>query len=155
MAVIVSTGSGGPATAHKRTATAQATTGQTDWIVVPAYASFAYIDYNLTAVAGTGPTVDVSIKVPDLTTLDDTTGVVNLAGYSTAAVTQITGAARHLYSIGPGVAGIADDVTAAATGLSQISIGTVLPQVLGVKILNNRGGAVDQTYTYTLSVTFR
>ena len=135
-----------------RSQTAQATTGQTDWLAIPGWAKFLYVDYNLTAVAGTSPLVDVTFKIPDLTTLDDTTGVVNLAGHT--ALTQITGAARLVCQIGPGVTGIADDVTNAATGLSNISINHVLPDAIGIKILQDRTTG-DETYTYTLTATFK
>lgn len=134
-----------------RSVTAQATTGQTDWLLVPPWARAAYIDYNLTAVAGTSPLVDVTLKVPDLSTLDDTTGVVNLGNH--AALTQITAAARLLIQVGPGITGIADDVTTAATGLSTVSLNMVLPPVLGIKVLNDRTTG-DETYTYTLTIAF-
>ena len=136
---------------YKRTASAQASTGQTDWINVPAWARYLYIDYNLTAVAGTTPLVDVTLKVPDLTTLDDTTGVVNFRNH--AALTQINAAARLLIQVGPGVTGIADDVVNAASGTSDISINATLPPIIGVKILQDRTTG-DETYTYTLTVVF-
>ena len=137
---------------YKRSQTAQATTGQTDWLNVPAWAKYLYIDYNLTATAGTTPLADVTLKVPDLTTLDDTTGVVNFRNH--AALTQINAAARLLIQVGPGVTGIADDVTNAASGLSDISLNAILPPIIGVKILQDRTTG-DETYTYTLTVVFR
>lgn len=135
-----------------RDVTAQATTGQTDWFGVPAWARYLYIDYNLTAVAGTSPLVDVTFKVPNLTTLDDSTGVVNFQNHT--GFTQITAAARYLAQIGPGITGIADDVTAAATGLSNISINAVLPPFMGIKILQDRTTG-DETYTYSLVLAFQ
>jgi len=135
-----------------RTQVAQATTGQTDWIAVPAWAVDVLIDYNLTAVAGTTPLVDVTVVKTDSTTNDDTTGIVNLVGH--AAFTQITGAARLLIQVGPGITGIADDTATAATGTSNVALNAVLPPLIGVKILQDRTSA-DETYSYTLSVTFR
>lgn len=137
---------------YTRTATSQATVGQTDWLAIPGWATYAYVDFALTAVAGTTPTSTLSFVVPVLSTLDDTTGVVNLAGHT--ALTTLTGAARLLCQIGPGVTGIADDVTNAATGTSNVAINVVLPPIFGVKVLNDRGDA-DETYTYSLNVFFR
>jgi hypothetical protein len=136
---------------YRRAATAQATTGQTDWFMVPEWAKYMTIDYDLTAVAGNTPLVDVTIKQLANATLDDTTGVVNLQNH--AALTQLTAAARLLVQVGPGITGIADDVTNAATGLSNVSINAVLPPYIGVKVLNDRTSG-DETYTYTLTVTF-
>jgi hypothetical protein len=126
--------------------------GQTDWIVVPAWAQNVYVDFNLTANAGTTPSTVVSLVVPDLTTLDDTTGVVNLQGH--AALTALTGAARLLIQAGVGVTGIANDVTNAATGTSDVSINAVLPPVIGVRVVNDRADG-NETYTYTLAVSFK
>ncbi len=136
-----------------RNVTAQATTGQTDWVFIPQGYRYAYIDYNLTSVgASTTPTSLLSIQVPDLSTMDDTTGVVNLMNYT--AFTTMTAAARLFVQIGPGVTGIADDVTTSATGNSNASINAVLPPVLGIKVLNDRGSG-DEVYTYSLTLTLR
>lgn len=138
--------------AFVRTATAQATVGQTDWLDVPVWAKYMTVDFNLTAVAGTTPSTVFSLVVPDLTTRDSSTGVVNLMGYT--AFTTITGAARLLGQVGPGVTGIADDVTTSATGTSNFSLNCILPPVIGVRLVNDRDDA-DETYTYNLAVTFR
>lgn len=131
-----------------RNVTAQATTGQTDWVNVPAWAKYAYYDYNLTATAQHFPKVDLTIKVPDLATRDDTTSVVNFMNH--AALTQLTGVARILGQLGPNVTGIADDLTNAATGLSNISINGPLPPLLGFKVLNDRT-AQSEVQTVTLT----
>jgi len=111
-----------------------------------------YVRFNLTAVGGNTPLADLTFKVPDLATLDDTTGVANLNGHT--AFTQITAAADLHGQIGPGVTGIADDTTTAATGLSNFAINCVLPPVVGVKLLFDRTTG-DEVYTYSLSVYFR
>lgn len=130
-----------------RTGAAQATTGQTDWCTVPPWARYMSIDFNLSAVGGVTPLADFSIVVPDLTTKDDTTGVVNLAAYT--AFTQITGVARLIGQIGPGITGIADDVATSATGNSNFAINTPLPPIIGFKLVFDRTDG-NETYTYAL-----
>jgi hypothetical protein len=134
---------------YVRQATAQVTTGQTDWVAVPGWAKTAIVDLNLTAVAGTSPLVDLTVKSVDPVSLNDTYAV-DLH----AAFTQITAAAHLRVNIGPGITGIADDVTTAATGVSEASLNRPLPSFLGLKVLNDRTTG-DETYTYNLSVTFR
>ena len=129
-----------------RTATAQATTGQTDWVEAPPWARYCYVEYSLTAVAGTTPLVDVSILKPlESTPLNDT-GALTLSG----AFTQITGAAVLMVNIGPD---IVLDATTAATGTSNAGIATILPRIIGIKVLQDRTTG-DETYTYTVSVRF-
>jgi hypothetical protein len=135
-----------------RQGTAQATTGQTDWIRVPSGAQFAKVDFNLTSVgASTTPTADLTINSTDPVLLDDTY-IYKLRGHT--AFTTITAAAHLVVDIGPGVTGIADDVTTAATGYSDAAINTVLPSVLGLKLVFDRGSG-DEVYTYTLSVSYK
>ena len=50
---------------------AQATTGQTDVLLVPHWASYCVISDNLTARAGTSPTHTLSIQAIDPVALDD------------------------------------------------------------------------------------
>lgn len=132
-----------------RSASAQATTGQTDWLRLPPRATYASIYFNLTAVAGNTPIVTPSFLVPDPITLDDAASLINLGEH--AAFTGITAAAQYVFDIGPGITGIANDVTNAATADSYVSLNVILPAVLGVKLLNDRTSA-DETYTYKLSI---
>lgn len=46
-----------PGATYTRTGAAQADTGQTDWVPVPQWAKYAHIRLDLTAVAGTTPTL--------------------------------------------------------------------------------------------------
>jgi hypothetical protein len=135
----------------RREASAQATTGQTDWINVPSWARYISIFFNLTAVAGNTPISTLSLKAADPVSRDDA-HVINIAEH--AALTGITAAGQYILQVGPGVTGIADDVTNSATADSVISLNAVLPQLLGVTVLNDRTTG-DETYTYNLSVTFR
>lgn len=132
-----------------RVASAQATTGQTDWLRLPVRATYASIYFNLTAVAGTTPITTPSFVVPDPLTLDDTASLINLGEH--AAFTAITAAAQYVFDIGPGVTGIANDVTNSATADSYASLNVILPTVLGVRIVNDRTTG-DETYTYNLSI---
>jgi hypothetical protein len=136
----------------RRSETAQATTGQTDWINVPEYAKYAFVFLNITATAGTTPLTDISFLAADPVSRDDA-HVIKLAEH--ADLTDADGtAAQFIYQLGPGVTGIADDVTAAAAADSVVSLNVVLPPLLGIKIHNDRTGT-NETYTYNLSVTFR
>lgn len=135
-----------------RTGTAQANTGQTDWVQVPPWATYAKVDFNLTSVgASTTPVADLTINGSDPATLDDST-LYKLRGHT--AFTPITAAAHLVVDIGPGVTGIADEVTTAATGYSDAAINTILPALLGLKLVFDRTTG-DEVYTYKLSVLFR
>jgi len=131
-----------------RTGAAQANTGQTDWLVVPHWANFLEVYFNLTAVgASTTPISTVSFLSVPPNIYDDTDTVQIGTG---AAVTAIS---QHRYIIGPGVTGIADGTDQAAAD-ANMGINTVLPTpVIGIKLLLDRGTG-DEVYTYTLSARF-
>jgi hypothetical protein len=128
-----------------RSATAQANTGQTDWIEVPAGASSVSIFCELTAVAGTTPIVTPSLKGLGLAA-DDALAIAPLGtaltGTLTAAPTQFS-------------------VSVAPSGTEQVAIGTakclvvypVLPPLLGITLTLDRTTG-NETYTYVLSVRF-
>lgn len=137
---------------YRRAGTAQANTGQTDWIVVPDWARYADIILNVTAVAGTTPAITPDLLAADPVALDDgsVASIVADAGNFTTAVTDV---GTHRIQVGPGVSGIADDVTLAATGDSSARVNALLPAILGVRLTLDRGDA-NETYTYTLTVRF-
>lgn len=134
-----------------RTATAQASTGQTDWIAVPNAAKYATVYFNLTAVAGTTPSHLPSVKGAEPYAVNDTYSM-KIAEH--AALTAFTAANLLVMDIGPGVLGIADDVTNSATVFSRVALNANLPALMGFTILNDRGDG-DETYSYTVSVVFR
>lgn len=154
MAAITPVASQGGALALLRTGTAQANTGQTDWIAVPHWAHYATVDFNLTAVAGTTPLVtNIFVRGVDPVTLNDTYQYA-IAEHADLATTDMTAAAHLVVDIGPGVTGIADDVTQAATGFSRAALNAVLPTMLGVTLTFDRADG-NETYTYTVSVHFK
>lgn len=129
-----------------RNVTAQATTGQTDWLDVPDWVKSIIVTLNITANAGTTPTTTLTLRAPDPVTRDDTNdhGVV-----LTSAV--ITGASFHYYALAPtfttaGTDGVASDSTVVQNG--------PIPSTIGVRVLNDRTTG-DETYTYTLTIKFR
>lgn len=134
-----------------RQATAQASTGQTDWLSIPPSYKYASVFFNLTANSGNTPISTPSFLVADPVAKDDSY-VINLGEH--AAFTAITAAAQYVFDIGPGVTGIANDVTNSATADSYVSLNVILPTLLGIKILNDRTTG-DETYTYNLSVVFK
>ncbi len=135
-----------------RSATAQADTGQTDWIDVPLGAHYAQVYFNLTDVGvSTTPILLPSVFMADPIARNDTYKV-KIAEH--AALTASTAANMVVFNIGPGVTGIADDTTVSATAVSVVSLNTILPWLMGFTVLLDRTTG-DEVYTYTISVIFR
>lgn len=128
-----------------RNVSAQATTGQTDWIDVLAWPAYLVVTFNLTANAGTTPISTPSIRTLDPVTRDDTNDVVAI--FTGAA---ITAASFHEYVLGP----FTSVGTDSATADSYIVQNMALPATIGIRILNDRTTG-DETYTYTLTAEFR
>ncbi len=137
------------ATKRVRTATAQATTGQTDWVSVPRWARFMRVYFNLTAITGTSSQLALLDVVP--ITLDDAAqNTINLAEHP--ALTAQTAASLLVADVGPGVTGVGNDVTNSATANSYVQLNTSLPPVVGLKVTNVVGAG---SFTYTLTIAFR
>jgi hypothetical protein len=132
-----------------RNATAQANTGQTDWVPVPDWAIYAEVYLNVSAVAGTTPILTPSFLAVDPVTYDDTYSVQLHAAFTTPP----TAASFNVIYLGPGVSP-ADDVALSATSTGFGSVNIPLPVMLGCKLLLDRGSA-DETYTYTYALKFR
>jgi hypothetical protein len=125
---------------------------------VPGWAKYLsfYLYYD---AAGTTPTLDFTLWVPDFSTeakfkapTDD--NEAKLADF--AGITQITGAAAYLQTIdiGPGVTGIADDATGAAAADARMAINTILPPWLVYK-LDFDIADTDEDYLLQLVAQFR
>lgn len=135
-----------------RSGTAQADTGQVDWIRTPQGCVAVVVDFNMTASAGTTPVTDLRVLSTDPVSMDDT--YLYDVGGTTLTAQSSTGATVHqVVEIGPGITGIADDLVLGATGFSRAAINAAVPAVLGLKLVFDRTSA-NETYTYTLSVTF-
>ena len=135
-----------------RNGVAQANTGQTDWIRAPDWAAYAFIAFNLTAVAGTTPIAALTILRTSVVTPTDDAVTFDLNGGT--ALTSLTAAGTLTGIIGPDVP---IDVATAATGVSGFSIPALIPRaplLLGLKLLFDRTTG-DETYTYTLEVEFK
>ena len=132
-----------------RNVAAQATTGQTDWIAVPGWALFAEIEVDISATAGTTPTLTPSLLAGNPLQMDDADAVQIHGNFTTPP----TAASRNIIYVGPGVAP-ADDLALSATGFGSAFVNTPLPSLLGVRITNDRADG-NETYTYTVSVKFR
>jgi len=150
MAAITTTSS--PSGYFIRSGVAQADTGQVDYLLVPAWANYAWVMVNVIATAGTTPLLTPLFSVPDPIALDDTR-VIKLAEHTGFTDNDGT-AAQYVYELGPGVTGIADDVTQAAGADSYVSLNVILPPILGVRITLDRTTG-NETYTYNLAVYFR
>jgi len=137
-------------TVQIRSVSAQATTGQTDWVKVPEGAKFAEVIVNWTAKGGTSPTLLPSVLTADPITMNDADTVV--VGSATTTAMTNSGQATRI-CIGPGVTGIADAVAVGTAGGVDVKLNTILPALLGVKVLNTRTNG-NETYTYTVSVRF-
>src|SRR5512147_540327 len=110
-----------------RSVSAQATTGQTDWIAVPAYAKSVIVTLNITANAGTTPTTVLTLRAPDPVTLDDTNDHAVLVTSAT-----ITAASFHHFATGPTLTTAGTD---SATADSSVVTNGPLPSILGVRVL--------------------
>jgi hypothetical protein len=153
MTAITTLVTGNQATKLIRTASAQATTGQTDWIVVPTWARYALWYFDLTAVGGTTPIFTPKFLIANpINPADTGIGTLKLAEHG--AFTGLTQAGALAVQMGPGITGIADDTTNSATVVSYASLNVVLPPLLGVNITNDRTTG-DETYTYTIQVAWR
>ena len=140
------------ATGLRRSATAQANTGQTDWLRVPSWAKYLDLILSLTAVAGTTPIADPSLLAADPITMDDANALV-IAAFTTPPTTA--GVVARVV-LGPGLEGSggAADLALAAAADSTAFVNTILPAVLGVRLTLDRTTG-DETYTYDLTATFR
>jgi hypothetical protein len=127
-----------------RQGTAQANTGQTDVVTVPAWATNMLVFLNVSAAAGTTPLTDFKMQYRDPTT---NAAVLDFPG---AGITQIAGTttANVVIQVGPGITGIADDDT------TQVySINMALPsEILFITTLDRTTG--DETYTYSINAQF-
>jgi hypothetical protein len=142
MAAITSLASPSKATTL-RNAAAQANTGQTDWLLVPDWATAADIWLNITAVAGTSPEMTPSILAADPVALNDSSVIT----IGTFTGTPLTAAAQHRITVGPGTNALALN----ATSDSIAHVACILPAVLGVTLLLDRTSG-NETYTYTLNI---
>lgn len=134
-----------------RNASAQADTGQTDWVDVPKWANFCTVYLNFTATAGTTPVITPSFLAADPIPRDDSY-IINIGEHG--ALAGITAVNQYLYNIGPGITGIADDVTQSASADSVVTINAVLPALMGFRLVLDRADG-NETYTYTLAAQFR
>lgn len=114
------------------------------YLLVPAWAQYALVMFTPTTI---GTSATLAFTAVDPVALDDSY-VVRLAEHGN--LTAITAANTTLaVQIGPGVTGIADDVTNSASADSYVSLNAVLPAILGVSVANSGSN------TYYLSVLFR
>jgi hypothetical protein len=129
-----------------RNVSAQATTGQTDWLDVPGWVQSILVTLNITANAGGTPTTILTLRAPDPVTRDDTSDHAVLLTGAT-----ITAASFHHYAIAGSFVTAGTD---SATTDSSVVQNSPIPRTLGVRVTNDRGSA-DETYTYTLTVSFK
>lgn len=115
----------------------------TDWIFPPYTARYATIFLQPTAVT---TSIAISLLAADPVSLDDS-NIINIAEH--AAFTAITGTQSFVFEIGPGLTGIANDVTNAAAADSYVQLNAVLPALLGIRQVNTGSS------TYNLTVLFR
>jgi hypothetical protein len=127
-------------------------------VKVPGWAKYLSL-YLYIDSGGTSPTVDLSLWVPDFSTdalfkapSDDIEA--KLADF--AGITQITGTDPYLQTIdiGPGITGIADDATGAASADARMAINTILPPWLVYKLAFDIADT-DEDYALQLVAQFR
>jgi len=145
MAAITTTGDGTSKFMVLRNATAQANTGQTDWVAVPQWAKYMKVYLNWTAKAGTTPLMDFKIHDADPFVKDDS---YKTNAWQWDGITQLTTENLVVLQAGPGITGIADDDV-----YPFYSLNGPLSPLLGFQVTLDRTSG-DETYTYTLSVIF-
>jgi hypothetical protein len=105
---------------------------------VPSWALYAIVYLNITASAGTTPLFDMKfqwVDPVDKTTKEDFPG---------AGITQVAGNDFVIFMLG--APGLADDDTGPV-----YSTALPLPPLFNINLIENTG---DETYTYTLSISF-
>jgi hypothetical protein len=122
-----------------RSASAQATTGQTDWFWVPSWAKTLTVYFNLATITGTSSVPSLVLAYPS--TLDDGDTATILTGAT------ITAASFHTYEVGPTLTTAGTD---SATADSLVVKNSVIPMVLGITITNVVGGGA---FTYTIAAS--
>lgn len=126
---------------HVRTGTAQATTGQTDTVAVPGYASTAIVYLRVSAAAGTTPLTDMKFQYVNpitSTALDfQWNGITQIAGTTGGHVVAVIGKGYDT-----------EDDTGPVYFVKD-----PLPGKFNIVLTFDRADA-DETYTYTLGVEF-
>jgi hypothetical protein len=132
-----------------RTAVAQPGVGatQTDWVRVPAGTQFVEVILNTTAMTGTTPIIHPQLFAADPIIADDAHAFA-LASPNTNQTSP--GVGRVL--VGPSVSGIANNVAWGVSAGVDNRINTIVPKLLGLRVLSNFTG--NETYSYTLTVRF-
>lgn len=142
------------ATKRVRTAAAQATTGQTDYLAIPNWAIYMTLYWNVTAVAGTTPILTPNVLEMDPIALDDAAAANGNLGGTAITNAATTSQSVYILHYGPGVTGIANATYAlSATGASHLFVNCNLPKVVGLVTLNDRTTG-NETYTYTIDAAF-
>jgi len=117
------------------------------WLAPPKWARYAKIYFSIETLAGTSLQLAL-LEVPPFDRDDDHV----IALREAAAFAAVTAAdVTSVIDIGPGVTGIADDVTGGAAADSYASINCVLPDVLGISIT----GVGTGSNVYDLAVIFK
>ena len=115
-------------------------------IAVPQWAKYAQVIFNLTAITGTSTAL--SLQAYDPVSMDS---LEFMALSEMTAPTAQTAQSMLIIDIGPGITGIADDVTNSGTADSYIKVNAIVPRVFGLLLTHT----VLTSRTYTLSVCFR
>lgn len=129
-----------------RNASAQANTGQVDWLDIPVWANSMTVYLNVTALAGTTRTIDFKIHEADPVARNDS---YKSDLHDWNGITQLTATGFVVVNIGPGITGTTDDDTATVYKVN----GPISHKLLGFATTLDRTDA-DETYTYTLAVVF-
>jgi len=116
------------------------------WLRVPKWATYAKIYFVMEAKGGTSIQLAL-FEIPPVD-LDDDHAIALREASAFAALTSAD--VTSVVDIGPGVTGIADDVTGGAAADSYASINCVLPEILGLHVIS-----VGANNTYDLAVVFR
>ena len=118
---------------------------------VPKWAKYMIFQVDITVIGGTTPTLDILLQGVNPGTLD-TTHVDTL--FTLTQVTAVTTYSALRVFVGPGVTGIADDVTLSGTASAVATLNQILLPAYVYKYTTT-DSADDADYTFTISAHFR
>ena len=122
----------------------------------PHWARYASWSLFVTSQGGTTPTLDLDLIVPDFSTRAKLAAPTDDNPYTLASITQVTGTGTYHQTIdlGPGVSGIADDVTGSANADARMMTNCILPPWI-VYNLRTDDGDGDEDAACLLVVQYR
>lgn len=125
-------------------------------VKVPGWAKYLSAHVFITSQGGTTPQLDFALIIPSFDTVAKFAAPTDDNPITLASITQVTGTGPYhqVIFLGPGVTGIADDATGAATADAFMATNCVLPPWLAYD-LHTTAGDADEDVAVNLVFNFR